>query len=217
MRRSLLYTFSLLLLLVNGNLLAQDSTKVKQPIKSGPQIYLDYGKLITYASDFEQKIEFGVGYQLKMGLQPNFTYGMATIKPEAAIENGEYTSDGTYWRAGVNYLIPVDATSSLFLGVKYGQSKFDDKGSYKIESELWDTYTGSIERSGFEAHWFELIIGSEKALGSGKHIILGGQTGVRFINERDKADFIDIYTIPGYGLTSDKSSPFLNLYIKYQF
>lgn len=214
MKQKLLFIFSLFLLINFSSSYAQDSTRHK--VNPGPQIFLDYGKLLTLASDFEQKYEVGVAYQLKMGLQPNFSYGIATIKPDAAIENGDYTSEGTYWRAGLNYLIPLDATNSLFIGVKYGQSQFDDKGSYKIESELWDTYSGSIDRSGFEADWFEAVLGSEKSLGNG-HIILGGQTGVRFINERDKAEFIDIYTIPGYGLTSDKSTPFLNLYIKYQF
>lgn len=214
MKQKLLFIFSLFLLVNCSSSYAQDSTK--HVVNSGPQIYLDYGKLLTLAFDFEQKYEFGVAYQLKMGLQPNFSYGIATIKPDAAIENGDYTSEGTYWRAGLNYLIPIDVTSSLFVGVKYGVSQFDDKGSYKIESELWDTFTGNFERSGFEADWFEAIIGSEKTLGKG-HFILGGQTGIRFINERDKAEFIDIYNIPGYGLTSDKSTPFLNLYIKYQF
>lgn len=214
MKRNLLYIFSLILLLVAGTTFGQDSTRIS--IKGGPQLYVDYGKLLTLASDFEQKFEVGVAYQFKNRIQLNFNYGSATIYPEAAIENGSYTSEGTYWRAGLNYLIPIDATSRLYLGAKYSQSKFNDEGDYSIESELWDTYSGSFKRSDFEADWFEFVFGTEKVIFKG-HIIMGAQTGVRFINERDKAEFIDIYTIPGYGLTTDKSAPFLNLFIKYQF
>ncbi|MEQ8926975.1 MAG: DUF6048 family protein [Fulvivirga sp.] len=191
-----------------------DTARIK--ITGGPQLYLDYGKLITFPTDFEQKFEIGVVYQFKNRIQPNFHFGIATIEPDAAIENGTYKAEGSYWRVGANYLVPIDNINRLFIGVRYAQSKFDDSGSYEITSELWPTFTESFARTGFEANWFELVLGSEKIFKNG-HLLLGGETGIRFINEREKADFIDIYTIPGYGLTSDESSPFLNLYVKYQF
>lgn len=189
-----------------------DSLKIQ--VNSGLQVYIDYGKIATLVSDFEQKLEVGIGYQFSNRLQPNFQYGIGKVEPGNAIDNGEYLSEGTYWRAGINYMVPLDNINSLFLGVKYGQSQFDDSGSYEITSELWETFTQDFSRSGFTADWFSIILGSEKKLMNGQFII-GGQTGVRILNERDKADFIDIYTIPGYGLTSDKGSVFLNLYVKY--
>ncbi|QSE97037.1 DUF6048 family protein [Fulvivirga lutea] len=191
-----------------------DTARIK--ITSGPQIYIDYGKLLTLPSEFEQKFEIGLAYQFKNRFQPNFHFGIATIQPDAAIENGEYTSEGSYWRAGVNYLVPLDQINRLFIGVRYAQSEFNDSGSYEITSELWPTFTESFERDGFAADWFELVLGSEKMFKNG-HLLLGGEAGVRFINEKDEAEFIDIYTIPGYGLTSNQSSPFINLYVKYQF
>lgn len=190
-----------------------DSLKIK--IKSGLQFALDYGKLATLISDFEQKFEVGIGFQFSNRFQPNFQYGIGTIEPEAAIDNGTYKSEGSYWRAGINYLIPLDNINTLFVGMKYGASEFDDSGSYEVTSELWDTFEESFSRSGFTATWYSVILGSEKRLMDGK-LILGGQTGVRFLLERDEADFIDAYTIPGYGLTANDGSPFLNLYIKYQ-
>lgn len=200
---------------MGSSLYAQsDTTKIQTT--GGAQIMVDYGKLLTFPSDFESKWEIGIAYQFSSRFQPNFSFGMGTLEPDAAIENGAYRSEGSYWRAGINYLLPLDNTNRLFVGIKYAQTAFDDSGTYQIESELWPLFEGEFSRTGHSADWFELILGSEKIFSNG-HIILGGQTGVRFINERSEAEFIDIYSIPGYGLATDSSTPFLNLYVKYQF
>lgn len=221
--RNLLYTISILLFMTGSNLYAQsdsikvksDSVKVKIKVKSGPQIYIDYGKLLMRATEFESKFEAGIAYTFAFKVQPNFQYGMGSVEPATAIENGTYKSEGAYWRVGLNYILPFDNTNTFYVGVKYGQSKFEDSGSYLIESEYWPTYIGGFERKNLEADWYELVFGSEKKMSD--HILLGGMFGVRFIHERSKEEFIDIYAIPGYGRTSDKSAPYLNLYVKYRF
>jgi hypothetical protein len=210
----LLSIFSLLLWFSLSNVAAQDSARIA--IKGGPQIYVDYGKLLLFPTDFESKFEFGVAYQFKFKFQPNFQYGQGSVKPASAIENGTYLSEGSYWRAGLNYLIPFDATNSFYLGVKYSQAKYEDSGTYTVESDVWPTLNESFERKDLEADWFEVLIGSEKAYKKG-HIRLGGMFGLRFINKRKKIDFIDTYAVPGYGRTLDKLVPFLNVYVKYQF
>ena len=211
MMRYLLCTFSIF---IGTMAFGQDSTKVS--IKGGLQVYVDYGKLLTQPVDFESKLEFGLAYQLRSRFQPNFQYGIATITPEDAIVNGSYEVSGSYWRAGLNYLLPLDNSSFLYAGLKYAQSQFEDAGNYQIESDLWPTYTGSFQRSDLSATWYEIILGSERLLRNG-HILLGGQTGIRLLADRSEEAFIDIYSIPGYGYSSDKASPFVNLYIKYQF
>ncbi len=216
MKRYLPYIFSVLALTASLQTLAQEQDTSKIVVSSGPQLFVDYGKLLTLASDFESKFEFGVAYQFQNRLQPNFQYGIATIEPDAAIENGTYKAQGSYWRVGLNYIIPLDNLHSLFIGAKYAQSKFDDSGTYMIESEFWPLLEGEFDRKDHEADWFEFILGSEKKM-KGDHLILGGQTGVRFINTKPTEEFIDIYSIPGYGFITDQSSPFINLYVKYQF
>jgi hypothetical protein len=206
---SILFSF----LTVSGAF-AGDSTRIA--VKSGPQIYFDYGKLLTIATDFETKYEFGIGYQLKNHFQPTFRYGMAKLEPSSAIQNGTYLSEGQYWRAGLNYVIPFDAVNSFYIGVNYGSSKFEDSGTYEVKSELWPTFTDSFERKDLEADWFEAVLGSEKTMLNG-HVKLGGLFGVRFINSRSQFEFIDVYAIPGYGRTLDKTVPFVNVYVKYQF
>ncbi len=217
MTQYLPYIFSLLAL-ISFKAKAQEAEvdTIKLEVNQGLQLYVDYGKLLTQLSDFESKLEFGIAYQFRNRFQPNFQYGMASVDPVDAIENGEYNAEGSYWRAGINYILPLDNINSLYLGVKYAQLKFEDSGSYMIESEFWPTLEGGFQRTDMEADWFEAILGSEKKL-KGGHLILGGQTGVRFINTRPTGEFIDIYSIPGYGLWTDSSTPFLNLYIKYQF
>ena len=92
-----------------------DSLKIK--IRSGLQFYLDYGKVATLISDFEQKFEIGIGYQFSNRFQPNFQYGTGSIETGAAIENGEYASEGRYWNVGLIYLFPLDNINTLFFGV----------------------------------------------------------------------------------------------------
>lgn len=197
-----------------GQAYSQDTTRIT--VESGLQVCLDYGKLLTVLTDFETKWEAGLGYQFKVRVQINASYGMAAIESAQAIENGHYKAEGRYWRVGINYILPLDNTNSLYAGVKYAQSEFDDSGSYRISSDLWPAPESIFGRSGLEAQWFELIVGSEKVLRN-RHILIGGKTGLRFMDSRSKESFIDIYTIPGYGLASDSSTPFLNLYIKYRF
>ncbi len=213
MPRSLSITSLLFCLLIASSTYAGDSTRIA--VKSGAQLYIDYGKLLTIAADFETKYEFGAGYQFKNRFQPNLKIGIATLEPTSAIENGTYKSEGQYWKAGLNYMIPFDAVNSFYLGAYYGQSKFEDEGTYEVISDLWPKFSGSFERKDLEATWYEVVVGSEKSMLKG-HVKLGGVFGVRIIQSRTKFDFIDVYAIPGYGRTLDKTAPFANVYIKFQ-
>lgn len=213
MKQKLLFISSLFIFCFTAAF-GQDSVKVKIPVKGGLQLYVDYGKILMGITDFETKYEAGIAIQLKYRFQPNFQAGIATLEPSSAIENGAYKAQGQYWKAGLNYLLPFDANHHFYAGVKYGQSTFDDEGTYKIESNVWPDLEGEFKRSGFEASWYELVLGSEKLIANGQ-IRIGGMFGVRFIAEKPKEDFIDIYAIPGYGRTLDKTVPYLNVYIKY--
>ncbi len=213
MKRKLLFIFSLLLFLSVAGF-GQDSVRVKIPVNSGLQFYVDYGKLLMGFNDFESKYEAGIAFQFKNRFQPNFQVGLASLSPSSAIENGTYTSEGQYWKAGINYILPFDALHLFYVGVKYGQSTFDDEGTYLIQSTIWPDFEGGFQRSGFDASWYELVFGSEKIFLDGQ-LRLGGMFGVRFIDQKPKEEFIDVYAIPGYGRTLDKTVPYLNLYIKY--
>ncbi|MEM9859833.1 MAG: DUF6048 family protein, partial [Bacteroidota bacterium] len=97
-----------------------DTTQIITP--SGLFILIDYGKLITAASDFESKFEAAVGFQLANRIVPTVHVGYATVRPQTAFENGTYESSGVYGRIGFNYLIPLDNTNTYYAGLRYGLS-----------------------------------------------------------------------------------------------
>ena len=218
MEQLLLRIFSTLTLIciLSSAALAQDTkpaTKdtVKAEINTGFQLYIDYGKLITVPTDFETKLEGGFAYRFKNRLSPNLQIGSAKLQPAQAIQNGEYTVEGQYFRVGLDYLLPIDNENLLYIGAKYGASRYEEAGHYMIASDLWDTYENSFSRTGLKANWLEIIIGSEKQLSP--VFIAGGYFTLRALLSRDEFEPIDTYAIPGYGRAFDNTTPALNFYI----
>lgn len=222
MRRLLLYFFSFYLLVLGQNSLAQsDSTKTQSDssrleVKSGLQVYVDYGKILTLFTEFESKLEAGVAYQLKNRFSPNFQIGQSTLEPSVAFENGEYKSEGIYARVGIDYTLPFDATNLFYVGLKYGFSSFSESLTYTISTSLWPDPAQPFENDDATASWTELVIGSEKKMQNSNWRI-GGYFALRVLIDRDTFDPIDTFTIPGYGRTADDTVPAINLYVKYAF
>lgn len=192
------------------------SDSLKLTVKSGLQIYIDYGKILTLFTDFESKFEVGAAYQLKNKFSPNIQIGFSTLEPGPAFENGEYTSEGTYARVGLDYTIPFDASSLFYVGVKFGLSSYSESGSYTITTDIWPDFTRTFENDDLSANWYELIIGSEKKFKKGNWKV-GGYFALRVLGNRDEFFPIDTFSIPGYGRTLDDTVPVLNLYLKYAF
>lgn len=214
MKRLLPYLFSLIFIFCGFRSFSQDTTIVT--VDNGLSIYIDYGKLLTIPAKFETKAEAGISFQLKNRFAPHIQVGWAKLEPGAALENGYYTSEGKYGRIGINYLLPLDATNSFYVGVRYAMSQYDENGTYIIGSTLWPDRVENYSRKDLKADWFEVLLGSEKRLKNSKWY-LGGNLSLRILNEREKFPFIDTYAIPGYGRVFDKTVPALNIYIKHSF
>lgn len=214
MKQPLHYIFSISFCFLSWQLSAQDTTLVA--IDSGPSLYIDYGKLLLIASDFEAKAEAGIGYQLKNRISIHVQAGWGRLEPSGAFKNGDYISEGYYGRAGLNYLLPLDATNSFYVGARYAKGRFDEEGSYTIQSLIWPDRTETYRRTALEADWFEVLFGSEKKLKK-SNWRLGGYFSLRILNKRKQFPLIDTYAIPGYGRAFDKTVPAVNVYIKYAF
>lgn len=210
MKLRLLFILSINLTLAVNTAQAQtDSTRL-----SGLEIAIDYGKLLTIATDFEAKAEISLGYRIKGRFIPQIQLGMAQLDPGTAFENGTYHSEGYYGTAGINYLLPIDATNSLYIGAQYGMSMYEDNYEYTIASAIWPDFTESVSRTDLSADWVAIVIGSEKKLRI-KGLYLGGEFNLRILNSYDQFEPIDTYAIPGYGRTADSTVPAVNLYLKY--
>ncbi|WP_258105140.1 DUF6048 family protein [Marinoscillum sp. MHG1-6] len=194
-----------------------------------PQVYIDYGKLITTAAGLENKMEGAFSLLFFDAFELIGEAGMATLKPEHAYTNGNYESSGRYYRVGGGYISKINAKSNIGLGVRYGQSLFEDQGKIEIQSAsgLQDDYISTFNRNDLTARWWEMVLTSESRLILNKNnpdsrlnqmISLGFFFRVRFLvaheNTMDKYE-VDVYSIPGYGSTVNKQQLAFNLFVKF--
>lgn len=208
MKRALFFIFSFSLGLTTYG---QDSLQTER--SSGPEIWVDYGKILLYATDFESKLEGGINWKFGR-IAPAIHVGYAELFPSQAIKNGEYSSKGMYFRGGIEYFLPIDRNNRIIVGGRYAYATFEEEAKYTITSDLWPDQNGNVSRQDLTASWVELVLGSEMSFRETRWI-LGGYFTLRYLLEREEFDPIDTYAIPGYGRTSDKTVPALQLYLKY--
>ncbi len=198
---------------------------VHRPFFSGVEFSLDYGKLITYPSKFENKLEGGVSLRFFQRLALAGEYGHATLDPLKAYDNvNYYTIQGNYFRAGFDYYMNIDQKNFIYFGARYGSSKFEDNGEFVIGSEFWGNYQDGFGSQNLMASWGELVFGTETKLMIGKpdskfqikNLFMGWNLRFRILGTFENREVIKVYAIPGYGRTADKTIPAINFYVKYR-
>ena len=181
--------------------------------KSGLELSIDYLKLGSFLLDFETKYEVGVGILYKNKIRLAGDWGYGKLKPQRAIKNGEYISEGTYYRVGADWVSSIDPRNNVYAGLRYAKGMFEDRATFTIESDLWDDFNGNLDRPNLEADWFELVIGSENNIWN--NLFIGWVFRFRILNEYTSFEGFDVYTIPGYGRPINNTIPAVNLYVKY--
>ena len=92
-------------------------------------------------------------------------------------------------------------------------AQYQDEAFFSITSSFWDDFDGEFQRTGLEASWAEFYLGSESSVKG--HLYFGFSFRMRFMIQADNFDPFQVYSIPGFGRSSDTIVPALNLYIKY--
>ena len=192
-----------------------EDTVAAMPIVSSVGFVLDYGKFAGLILETESRYEIGAQVEFRNQWFVVGEFGFGTLTPKNAYVNANYKSTGSYYRLGLGYKIDMNQKNNAFLSVRYGASSFEDSGVAKIASEsgLYEEYLEPFERKDLAANWFEVILTTETRLWKG--LYAGMHLRLRIMNEYDKHAPIDVYSVPGYGRTIDKSIPALNLYVKY--
>lgn len=184
-------------------------------------IYVDAGKGIESLFNKQVKWEFGVSVLAAQKYLFSAELGYGRLNPESVINNGSYTSEGNYYRAGIEYVFTISLKRYLSSGIMFAQANFNDYGNVQIVSDLWDDVDETFERSDLSASWIEWIVNTEAPLFKvEKGLFSNFYWGVRFrlrilISDITQPDF-DIFAIPGYGKTFSNVVPAANLYIKYR-
>jgi hypothetical protein len=198
----------------------EDSLMVRQS-KMAINLYVDIGKLGESLFENQIKREFGISILLSNKYQLVGEYGYGSLNPKSVINNGGYTSEGNYYRVGIEYVFTILPKTSLSTGIMYAHSDFADYGNVKIESELWDNLNETFERTELKADWVEWIVNTESPIVKAEEGFLSNfYWGVRLrlrilISDISQPNF-DIYAIPGFGKTYSTVLPAANLYLKYR-
>ncbi len=188
------------------------------------RIYVDYGKLLLYWTDFESKAEAGVEFLLSERYQLILEAGSAVLTPDA-FNNATYRSEGQYARIGIGYLGSIDDRNKIGLGLRYGQSFFEDEVNISIPSNsgLNDEFTRNIIRNDLSANWMEVVLNSERKITFDKDnsdarinslLSWGLLVRYRILFSYDAFEGVDVYSIPGFGRSFDQNFPAVNFFIK---
>jgi len=184
-------------------------------------IYADVGKGFESLLNKQVKWEFGVSVLVFQKYHFSVEYGYGSLNPESVVNNGSYTSEGNYYRAGFEYVFTISLKRYLSTGIMYSHANFTDNVNVKIASDLWDDVDETIKRTDLSASWIEWIVNTEAPVFMAeKGFFSNFYWGVRFrlrilTSDIAQPDF-DIFAIPGYGKTYSNVVPAANLYIKYR-
>lgn len=216
-KHRLLFIFSLVIL--SGFCLAQtddaDTLVYKRTLT--PSLYLDYGKLLTIPVDFETKYEGGLELLFMERFPLIVEVGQATLTPEGAYSNGTYESEGIYYRIGTGYYSQFLPKNKIGLTLRYAASTFTETGRIFIESPSGsqDDFIQNIKREDLKASWYEIVVYSDRKLS--ELFSIGLNLRLRILESYDEQEGVDVYSIPGYGRSFDKTIPAANFFLKVSF
>jgi uncharacterized protein DUF6048 len=220
MKQLLKYLISSLCLLLPWASLAQDSL-VADNSKVALLLNVDYGKGIESVFRKQAKWEVGAGVLIARKFYFVVEYGYGKLNPESVINNGSYTSEGNYFRFGLEYVFTLKPKRYLSTGILYAQSDYGDIGNVLIESDLWNNLDVLFIRDGFTSNWIEWIVNTEAPIlkvedGFLSNFYWGTRFRLRMLSSETIQPNFDIFAIPGYGKTYSSIVPAVNFFIKYR-
>ncbi|WP_375580409.1 DUF6048 family protein [Marivirga tractuosa] len=197
-----------------------ENTETAQKLSIG--IAFDYLKLHTLLIDESEKWEGAVNFRILDKVSVIGEYGIAELTPEEAYKNSEYTSEGNYFRIGLDYHFTVIPNNFLFLGIRYAQSSFNENIVYEIGNPVFENDRGEISRNNLNTTWYEFVLTSEKKVRKIRKmdipdiLSIGFKFRLKSLQEYDTFNDFEVKNIPGYGRTNIKLNPEFNLYVKFR-
>jgi len=196
-----------------------DTTK-KKIIEVG--FTFDYLKLHTLALDNSEKWEGAINVNLFNHYALIAEAGMSTLSPKDAYYNADYISEGTYYRVGFDYQTNINPTNLIMFGLRYSGSKYSENIIYNTTNPLFEGQSGEIRREELFAHWYELVITSEKTVRRifkndiKDFLSLGFKFRLKSYLKYSQFELAETKHISGFGDTINKLNPEINLFIKFR-
>ncbi len=152
----------------------------------------------------------GVDFHCYGPIQLSVDFGYLAHCPKDILYNNtfKYKSKGRYGLAALSYVTQLNRLSKAYLGIAYGQSRFNLTTFYKNHAALTSNH--------LTAGWIKFVGGSELKL---MHQLYGGvQIGIAHLlhcKKNDDDSGLLNYSIPGYGKIANKIMPDIVLYLKW--
>ncbi|MEP2024678.1 MAG: DUF6048 family protein [Reichenbachiella sp.] len=209
--RTLKYTISLSILVVCFAASAQEAKKdfVPSEIIFASDV-IGLGK--TLFSD-ETKLEF----HSKIDFHHYFLAGdFGVDKINLSGEGFDYHSEGTFFRIGphINMMPYNKHRSSIFFGLMYARSSFNDRMDYSQSDSGWGGGQISYTNDNLKARWFEANMGiNVKVVGP---LYLGYTIRFKFSKSLSDTGELLPFEIPGFGQAAKGSQFGFNYYVIYK-
>jgi hypothetical protein len=207
------YTFSLVLLVLSINLMAQKNDWYSISIG---------GDLSRLALPFIDTTRYGWeasgNVELLKDLFAVVEIGSQSTQFDKAFYS--YQSAGAYTRIGVDYNfmkhLDVTSTDKMFIGLRYGFTTFfHEANNIEIPSAIWgDAIDGKTERKWMGANWVE--VGSGMRARIINNFYLGWSIRYKLMLWSGSDTHLAIYHIPGFGRGESSSSVGVNYSLYYK-
>jgi hypothetical protein len=228
MKKTLKYFFStcLLCFLINSSYSQDERIK-------GLRLGVDLSRFSLYFLEPERQcFEVSADFEALRNLYPTVEYGQQKVSLNKTIDNYYpdgtyffksgyyYKSDGSYYRIGADYsFLKVNAQNQydmLFAGLRYGFANMSHYAEdITIGSGYWGSYSdGSVPENKIKAQWIEIAIGLRAELF--KNFFMGWSFRGRILIDKTKDEYMDPYSIPGFGDGSKNSGFGFNFSIYYK-
>jgi len=118
-----------------------------------------------------------------------------------ALGNGYYSTDGRYFRIGVdvNFLLKDPDRNMFFVGLRRGHSTFNDYTDFSFADPTYGQIDMHVGNNDAKSNWNELTTGLRVKVW--KNVWLGATGRIKFGLTRKGQDNLLSYEVPGYGRT----------------
>ena len=210
MKKTYAYFTSLLLLLLPMAVNGQDTVPAPRNIKIAGDIF---GPLYSIYDSKNKTLEGFISVDIDTGKAVVLEGGY--LKYEFNQNNYDYLSNGLFIKAGMdfNLLKPETAIGKYYagIGLRYGLSIFSSEVPSFSSTNYWGTYTGSVPKSNYTAHFLEVCPGIRTELF--RYFEIGWTIRLKFLLHSSTGNDLKAINVPGFGNATKIFSPGINYYL----
>lgn len=197
---------SILILLLISPVYGFGQTKKEVWRYEGPRFGIDMSRfLMPLIYDANKgSFEIQADFPYKGNFFPTVEAGYQSVDDQR--DAFHYTNKGAYARIGVDVNInkfeSLTDNDLVFVGVRYGVSRFSHETLEAHYSNYWGTIKSSFPSTNLNAHWGELLFGLKGELLP--NFFFGWTVRAKFKFATTKDQHVTPYVIPGLGYTTSE-------------